>query len=190
MTNTSKYALAVLAAGAMAFSAQATPVTGNIRMSGDVTLNALTVGGSSTATFSNPAGSVTSGTLSFAGTAGSLVDFKGFTFAATGAQPIVDLWKFTKGGVTYEFDLASITSIQRPDNDDVIIKGDGTIRATGFDNTAGNWSFTITDTGAGNFDFGFAQSDTAVPESGTTVALLGLGLLALVGFNGIRKQVA
>ena len=72
--------------------------------------------------------------------------------------------------------------------------GSGTVSITGagspFETTAANWSFTITDTSggsSGSFIFGFAQSDTAVPDGGITVALLGA---ALTGLSLIKRKLA
>jgi hypothetical protein len=176
--------------------AQAIPITGTVRQSGQVTLNTMSLATATSATFTNPAASVEDGTGSFLGTetiGGPDVTWMNFSWAALPGPQVNNLWSFTRGTLTYSFDLSSITNVTRIDATDLLLKGLGTLRITGvgstFDPTPANWSFTITDTSAGTagtFDFGFADSNTAtltsVPDEGMTVLLLGLVLsgLALV----------
>ncbi len=95
-------------------------------------------------------------------------------------------------GSTYSFDLNSVV-VDSQDNNFLNLNGAGTLYKTGVgaaDPTAGMWSFTISNPGGGghaNFAFTFANSQTSVPEGGSAVALLGLGL---IGLGALRKSVA
>ena len=73
--------------------------------------------------------------------------------------------------------------------------GTGTLFITGpgspYDaaGTSGAWSFTIsnpTGTTHDTFAFTFANSQTAVPDSGSALALLGI---ALAGIEGVRRAL-
>lgn len=191
-----KKLILTLAAGAL-FGLQQTyalPITGTIRMSGDVTLDTQDLQTATSASFVNPAATVTSGTDSYAGTAGSSVDWNDFGFDPSTA-PVDDLWSFVFGGSTYTFDLDSITDVERdtlPSGADfLLISGLGTVAISGglYTPTHANWSFTITDTSggtSGSFVFGFADSNTAIPDGGATAMLLGLGVL---GMATLRRKL-
>jgi hypothetical protein len=197
MKNTFK-TISVLAAGLIACGllcqqAQAITITGTVRMNGDVTLDSQDLATAKSATFINPAATVSSGTGSYAGTAGDSVTFSAFGWSPA-TTPVNPLWSFTDAGTgdTYQFNLGTISSVTHIDSSDLIIKGLGTVTISGgvYDPTGANWSFDITDTsegGSGSFVFSFAQSDTAtVPDGGMTVAFLGF---ALVGVEGLRRKL-
>jgi hypothetical protein len=189
----------VLGAAIIAFTAsvQAAQVTGTIQITGDVTLNTMSLLTATSATFpGSPDGDVVSGTLAYATVpAGTDVEFSNFTFAATGPQVVAPLWTFTTGGLTYTFNLANITSITRatpvPGIDTLSITGLGTVNIVGagspYELTNATWSFNVTDTsGGGNTTFNFAFNDsntavpgTTVPEDGLSVILLGAALSGL-----------
>jgi hypothetical protein len=182
-----------LAAGGMAVAllcqqAQATPISGTIDMSGDVTLNSESLA-TATAATSFSAVSVSSGTASFAGTSGAPVTFNPFTFGSVGSENVSPLWSFTVDSAAYSFNLADISSIDATTTFLQIVGG-GIVNVGG-DMQAANWTFTITDSSGGNsgsFIFGFADSNTAigVPDGGTTVILLGA---TLSGLCLIRKKL-
>jgi hypothetical protein len=168
---------------------QAAQITGTVRMAGAVTLN-----DTSLATADNTASFgvvfVTTGDGSYTGTAGSLVTWKNFGWNPSTA-PVNDLWKFSYLGNDYTFDLASITSVSQNVND-LLVKGTGTVEISGgfYTPTIADWSFSITDTSggtSGSFVFGFSDSNTAVPDGGTTVMLLGAALSTL---GLIRRKIA
>jgi VPDSG-CTERM motif len=134
----------------------------------------VTVGGSPTGTF--------------VGTVGSSVTWHGFSWPSN--VLVAPLWTFTSGANTYSFDLANV-SVFSQSNSFLNLMGSGTLHVTGFDDTPGSWSFTISNPGGGahaNFDFTFANSQTGagVPDGGVTVALLGL---ALVGVEVLRRKL-
>jgi len=58
------------------------------------------------------------------------------------------------------------------------------LNITGFDPTAGEWVFTANQGGG---TFSFSSSNAAVPEGGSALILLGLGL---VGLEALRRKLA
>ena len=101
----------------------------------------------------------------------------------TPSTPTPALWSV--GGFT--FDLASSTVVLQ-NSDFLLISGIGTITGNGFDATEGVWSFTSQEPHAGGvFSFSASSGSTGtVPDGGTTVALLGIGL---VGVEVLRRKV-
>jgi VPDSG-CTERM motif len=162
------------------------PITGLIDMSGTATLNDTLLGSATAATaFTGvTVGGAPTGT--FAGTFGASVTWSGFSWPSN--VLVAPLWTFMFGANTYSFDLANV-SVSSQSNSFLNLMGSGTLHVTGFDDTPGLWSFTISNPGGGahpNFDFTFANSQTAVPDGGATIALLGI---ALVGVEVLRRKL-
>jgi len=178
--------IATIAIGAIAASsANAATIQGDINISGSGTLNGsgvndatqltsitATVGAGSTGDYAGLSGSVT------------FKDLNWTTAGYTGALAIDDFWSVTSGGVTYTFDLATITTNQVVSGT-LVIQGTGTAQATGFtDNPGGIFSLSSSSSGT-SISF---SSTTSVPDSGHTAALLGLGMLGLAGLaKRLRK---
>lgn len=170
--------------------AQAIPITGQINMSGTAVLDNTLLGSATKATgFS----AVTVGggpTGSFVGTTGDTVGWTAFGWNPA-TTPVTPLWTFFDVGTgwTYSFDLANL-SIASQNNSFLNLLGTGTLKISGggYTDTAGYWSFTISNPGGGasaNFHFTFANAQTAaVPDGGMSVVLLGL---ALAGMAGVRR---
>ncbi len=178
--------IATIAIGAIAASsANATTIQGDINIDGSGTLNGTGV---------NDATSLTSITATVG--AGSTGDYAGLSGAVTfkdlnwtnagytGALALDDCWSIISGGVTYTFDLATITTNQVVGGT-LVIQGTGTAQATGFtDNPGGIFSLSSSSSGT-SISF---SSTTSVPDSGHTAALLGLGMLGLAGLaKRLRK---
>jgi hypothetical protein len=181
----------------VAQQAQANLIGGSVNMSGSLALgptapiNYADSLYTAFGVYSFGATTVSSGTQAYAGTTGASVTWNNgalpLWFApAGGIENISDLWSFTSGGSTYTFSLASITSwVVNGADTQGLLSGLGTLSATGYSATPGNFTLTITDSSGGasaQATFGFGASNTALPDGGLTASLLGgafLGLAAL-----------
>jgi len=94
----------------------------------------------------------------------------------TGIKIIANFWTFADAGVTYSFDMASITS-SAWNGSALTITGTGTANSSAFASYAGTFQLSTSGNGT-NISF---SSVTSVPDSGTTTALLGLSMLGLAG---------
>ncbi len=172
--------LGLLAAGVTAQNARAVGITGTIDMSGTAILNSTSLGSATAATgfIGTTVGGIPTG--SFTGTGGSSVTWSAFSWPSNTA--VTPLWTFTVGPTTYSFELGSVT-VASQSNTFLNLLGTGVLSKTGFDDTVGSWSFTISNSSGAahsNFAFTFANSQTAaVPEGGSALALLGMGLIGI-----------
>jgi hypothetical protein len=197
MTKTSKIALSMIVAGAMAVvGAQATQITGSVNFTGGtVTLDQNPPNATTIESFSGTtvvSGGLTSPTGAYAGTTGDVVTWGAtpIVFSPSLGTPVTPLWTFHDAGTgfTYSFNLSTITV----DNQLVgylNLGGNGTVTITGTGSpyTTTGGTFTLTATGTGPLNFNFTAGTSAVPESGTTAILLGLGVTALAIFAKFRK---
>jgi hypothetical protein len=167
--------------------AYAIPISGTVDMSGTVYLDNALLGSATAATsFSGvTVGGIPTG--SFTGTAGDSVAWNPFQWNPSNT-PINPLWSYTDVGTgyTYAFSLSNLSVVAQT-NFFLNLTGVGTLSITGagspYENTTGTWSFTISNSSGGahsNFAFTFANSQTAVPDGGNTVALMGAALIGLV----------
>jgi hypothetical protein len=197
MKNISKTILAVLATGLISCAlftqqAQAVPTTlgpinGAITFSGGVELDSITVNTASMVIgWLDQHGfmpTVTSGSGSFMGLNGSTATFVApWRFNTPPGPPIPGFWSV--GGFT--FDLAT-SHIVSQGGGFLTVSGSGTTSGNGFDPTAMNWSFSTQDPPAGQPPvFSFSASSNTIPDSGSTVALLGL---VIVGVEALRRKM-
>ncbi|HNZ76851.1 MAG TPA: VPDSG-CTERM sorting domain-containing protein [Verrucomicrobiota bacterium] len=188
-SNIVKYFAVAVAAFGLAISAHAVKITGEINMAGSVTLDSSWLGTANGVTGFGPVVVGVAPTGDFAGTAGASVSWSTFSWNPP-STPVIPLWTFTSGPLTYSFDLLSL-SVAQQDNSFLNLIGWGTLKITGFEDTVGTWSFTIPNAGGGrhaNFDFTFANSQNAVvPDGGMTAMLLGA---ALSGLALLRRKLA
>jgi hypothetical protein len=114
---------------------------------------------------------------------GSFVGFVNLGDQATMATP----WTFTMntpglwsvGGFT--FDLTSATVVMQT-AEFLNISGVGTLSGNGFEDTTARWAFTVQNAGGGTgdfFSFSGNVSTQGVPDGGSAVALLGIGLVVV-----------
>jgi hypothetical protein len=123
------------------------------------------------------------GNLGFSNVAATTGDFSGIPLGtqATMATP----WIFTPSTNTpglwsvggFTFDLMSATVVNQTATF-LNITGTGIITAAGFEDTAATWAFTVQNAGGNNDFFSFSGnvSTHGVPDGGSAVALLGIGL--------------
>src|SRR5437762_7645771 len=200
MKTLSKTILTVLAAGFLSCTllcqnAGAIPITGTVDMSGTAFLNNTALGSATATTgyMSVTVGGIPTG--SFTGTFGDSVTWSVFGWNPSTA-PVSPLWTYhdVGTGFNYSFNLGTV-SVMTQTNFFLNLLGTGTLFITGpgspYDaaGTSGAWSFTIsnpTGTTHDTFAFTFANSQTAVPNSGSALALLGI---ALAGIEGVRRAL-
>lgn len=184
MKNITKTILAVLAAGLVtsAFStqqAQAARINGTIDFAGSVMFNTANL---ATATQVSQWRDVF-GNVGFSNVAATSGDFSSIALGsqATMATPWIfnpstatpGLWSV--GGFT--FDLLSATVVTQTATF-LNISGTGIVSGNGFAPTEANWAFTVQNAGSTGpwFSFSANLATQAVPDGGSAVALLGVGL--------------
>lgn len=172
-----KFAGAVLLALSLQTAASAVPISGNLNFLGVAQLDSADL---SAATKVNAI-------LGFAGTADG--SFSGISFATPVAFTLP--WSFTSGAVNdfwsvggFTLDLASSWVVTQ-NATFLNVVGTGTLRAIGYDDTPGTWSFTIPGASA-NSTFTFAAASSAVPDGGMTLVLTGAGLVAIAAIRRFR----
>ncbi len=198
--------------GSCALTAQAALITGQINIQSGLTGGLILTPnqlGAVTSVGASPSSVVTSAEGSYpTALVGDTVSFKGFT-VGLGAQAISSLWSVTDtatgglaGGFNYTFDLAAITAVFQSSTR-LLIDGTGTLRSNnpGLDATTGVWSYGIlsADGTATNGVFSFQSNNvslgvapnpvTGVPDSGSSIILLGVSLLGLFGLSRRLKSV-
>ena len=160
--------------------AQAGPITGDIDFAGSVTFNTNSLATATQVTTFN--------TAIVVGSTGSFTSVANFS-AVTFAQPYVfnsgapgaplpgpaytPLW--TVGG--FSFNLITSNVVLQNGND-LIVSGFGTLTDSDGHVTNGVWRFSSNKAdGSTSPTFSFASNTSAVPEGGSALALLGIGLV-------------
>ena len=185
-------AAALVAAVLSGSTALAVGITGTIHLTADSSATLVNdVGPAGPATTANadaitfgagsPNADVTVANGSFAGAdTGTLSNFR---FTGPGAnQPPLTLWTTNNG---FSFDLLSISSVFQ-NSSFINLTGNGLFKKAGLDDTAGNWTFTVTSSDQASFTFTSAQT-AAVPDSGSSLILLGVAMSALGIFHRMKS---
>ena len=172
--------LTLAAAGLMAISAQAIPVTGQITISGGADLNSNNLGlATQVDAWLTPVVESRDGSFSgFVAVNDPVTMTAPWTFNS-GAHAA--LWSV--GGFTFDL-IASAVSFQS--GTFLAVSGTGTISGNGYDPTVGVFNFTTQEPDAsGIFSFSAANGFNGIPDGGSTLILLGS---ALVGLYGIARK--
>lgn len=136
--------------------------------------------------------SVFAGNGIFAGTAGAATTMTGYTFSGDGAAatctscPLVQ-WSFVSGGNTYMFTLTHLNNAATRSGS-IAASGLGFVQINGGSHIAGTWSMNGTGSGF-HYDTNFTFVSTTVgnvPDGGSAVALLGIGLTAV---ESVRRRL-
>ncbi len=165
---------------------QAVPISGTIDFNGAASTN---TGDLATATaFTSFSGVTVSSAVppsgSYSGLGGQAVTtMNGFVFnPPSGVNP---LWSFTIGSVTYSFNLFTAQAVTQTANF-LNVQGTGMAFITGYDPTPGEFSITLTSAnGRPATAFSFT-AETAVPDGGSAVALLGIALTVI---EALRRKI-
>ena len=169
------------------FSQQANAVTGTISFTGRSSASRASASGkTTTVTFANPWHTVAGANGDYAGVpAGVATTLKAIKFTGTGTAAVltaavIPQWTFTFGGKTYSFNLTSLVSATTTSTT-IAMSGTG-LAIIGKQSSDASWSLEGT---GRKFTFTASfLSTSAVPDSGSAVALLG-GALALI--EGLRR---
>ena len=200
MLTPPKTIFSLLATGLLSWTltcqeAGAVPITGSVGFAGSAT---ATTGNSTTIYFGN-AEKALGGTLDYSNVAfGTNVTFNNIVYTGTGydatlSNVVNPLWTFKTLGVTYEFELTSLSFADIYAGwglNTEILSGMGVARMTGKEDTVGTFTLKGAGSGSGksfNFSFlsGSAANGNAVPDGGSTAALLGL---VFVGVEVLRRK--
>jgi hypothetical protein len=175
-----KFAGIAALAFAVSSTASAALISGAVTFGGGATLN---TGDANTAT------AVTAWNSAFVISKSGSFDIP----AVSGAVALVAPWSFNSGAVAnfwqvggFSFDLTSSWIVAQTGNGSVTVNGVGKINGYDYEETDGTWSFTTQNPSAGGV-FSFSASGAAVPDGGTTAALLGA---ALVGMSLLARRRA
>jgi hypothetical protein len=126
-------------------------------------------------------GIVTSAFGDFAAvTLGTFVDFNDFVFDPL--VPGTQLWTFTSGGA-YSFSMSTINVVSQTANS-ISLEGTGIASIDGFDDTGGDFTLTLNQSGEA---FSFSSSASVVVPVPAAAWLFGSGVLGLVGIARHKK---
>lgn len=191
---------ATLAVLALASTAHAAPITGTINMGTDGLIfgSGVVLGNSSGVAITN--GNSVAGATQVLNWVAPVVSSRSGDFtsvpsgaAVTFATPWVfnpstsynPLWSV--GGFTFNLSSSTFVFVGNA----LVVEGTGKLNKAGFDETNGVWTFTTQGNAAENV-FSWSSSSTAVaravPDGGTSVAMLGLSLLGLGGLSRLTRR--
>jgi len=167
--------IAAVASVGLLSSAQATPITGMLNISGTAHYNAPIATATQVTMFEDV---ITGGanTGSFAGIPSLVPVTMTSPYIFNPSTPTPALWSVA--GFTFDL-LSSVIIFQSSHG--ILLEGEGIITGNGFDPTSGHWSFSQQQ-GAGTI-LTFSATTEAVPDGGMTMALLGAGLMGLAAFR-------
>ena len=181
---------AAIAAIPAAFAIQ---IDGSIAFDGSTSLNAPVPAATSFDTFDNAKVSQGTQTGDYLGTGLTPVTFMPLDFTT---PTLGQLWSFSMGSTDYSFMVDSISEVSLNNLTgglfQLAVSGTGMAMITGFEDTTGYFSLTTTGNSS-QTDLGFAGfsfTTARVPDAASTIALLGLGMVALVTFQRRSRRTA
>jgi hypothetical protein len=181
-----KFLMTVAAACLLSLTASATSITGGVSLGGQVTSDTGNVNTGNTFTFGSVFIANVSGSYASVPTVPNPLSPPVVQNPLTiGTLPINNLWKFTYLGNTYDFNLTSITLVDRSIPSAITVTGFGNLQITGMEDTVGAYTFTANNQGG---TFSFSSSNGAVPDGGTTITLLGAAISGLACVGALRKK--
>jgi len=167
---------AMVVAAGFALSAQATQISGDIDFAGEVVFDTTSLGTAKQVnTWDMAVVSGTSGDFSSVPLNSTVAFATPYVFNPPTAYSIL----LSVFGFTFQLVDSHIDS---QSNFALVIIGTGFVSGPGFDLTPGTWSFVSTQSNGGtSSEFSFAGNSTATPtpDSGSTVALLGVALFTV-----------
>ena len=173
---------AMVVAAGFALSAQATQISGDIDFAGEVVFDTTSLGTAKQVnTWDMAVVSGTSGDFSSVPLNSTVAFATPYVFNPPTAYTGVNgLWSV--GGFTFALTSSTVTM---QTNKSLQIFGSGFVSGNGFDQTPGTWSFSVTQSnGHPEQQFSFQGNSAApAPDSGSTVALLGVGLMAIAAIR-------
>lgn len=182
--------LAILVTGVASVSlfsspAQAVQINGTIDFAGTAHFNGPLATATQVTTFQNAHVEFATGDFAnFTNTNDAVAITAPYVFnPSTAYSP---LWSV--GGFVFNLDQSMIVT---QNQFGLVITGTGTLMGNGFDNTPGEWAFSSQNpSGHARDTFSFSAGSDAiptVPDGGSSVALLGIGLVLL---EGLRRKIA
>lgn len=166
--------------GTIGFTGVYDPNTGDLNTATGIIV-VLANAGTATGDFDLLVNTQTDATPDFDTTSDGTLTYNSFSFI-TPITPIIPLWDNS----SVSFDLEAITLVDQTTTNQLQLKGTGTFKAAGYDDTKGTWEFTANQTvngQIGGFTFSTSESGAPlppgeVPEPGTVI-LFGTGLAGL-----------
>lgn len=158
--------------------AEALPITGGIRFAGAFepvddwsTVTGIDIFADSAIVACDPVVAPCTGVFDGQGLA--TATYNDFSFDPLGGN-ITPLWEFNGFG----FNLTQIVSFTRGEHG-VVIQGMGILFGNGFDPTLARWSFSADETLINGWSSTVSALPVSVPDSGSTLLLMGAAMLAL-----------
>ena len=191
MKNMIKFASAVAVAFALTQTIQATPITGAIGFTGNVTYNTSSASTATEVTsWITPEVTAVSGTFASFITPIAPATFSSAIWVFNTGTAINNFWQ--AGGFSFQLLSSSIVSQGGVAGTSgfVVVSGTGIVSGNDYTPTAISWSFTSQDpkvnTKPDQWTFSASANSTSVPDGGATVMLLGI---ALSGVALLRKKL-
>lgn len=164
-------------------------ISGTIEFVGGANLNGPLDSATAFSSFFGPLGTGTPGVRSGATDTYSIVPVgtqATFSLFAFNPAPVSEftLWSFSVGATSYSFDATSVV-VSAQNANFLDLEGTGVAHVTGYADTRGTWSITLTGTGP---TFTFGEQTTIVPEPSVVSLLIVGGASLTLWCARVRRQ--